>query len=124
MKVEFCKSGVIESFVRETQIGYNSKKLITESVSSEFSRMQALTEDEKKKLVIVRKDKKKDKLVIDGLEDTMNSISNDGLINPLNNELQDENKEVKVKVPGCVIAKPRRENIIPVYMGNNNQYLG
>ena len=124
LKIEFCKSGVIESFVRETQIGYNNKKLITESVSSEFSRMQALTEDEKKKLVIVRKDKKKDKLVIDGLEDTMNSISNDGLINPLNNELQDENKEVKVKVPGCVIAKPRRENIIPVYMGTNNQCLG
>lgn len=124
LRIEICKSGVIESFVRETQIGYNSKKLISESVGSEFTRLQSLTEDEKKKLVIVKKDKNKDKFVIDGLEDTMSSISNDGLIAPNGYRLDDENKEVKVKVPGCVIAKPRRENVIPVYMGTNNQCLG
>lgn len=123
LQIEFCKSGIIESFVRDTQMGYNNRLKITESVSNTFFREQAVHED-KKDLVIIKKNKNTGKLSIDGLEKTMDSISNDGLISSDNNKVDDENKAVKVKVPGCVIAKPRRENVIPVYMGTNNQCLG
>lgn len=122
MKIEICKSGIIESFVRDTQVGYKNKCMMTESMASVFEQSVINESDGKKNLVIVKKDKKSGKLSIDGLEDTMNSISSDGLIS--SDFKQEEKKEVKVKVPGCVIAKPRRENIIPVYMGTNNSCLG
>jgi len=123
MKIELCRSGIIESFVRDTQVGYKNKNKMSQSMSEAF-RESVINEAGDKKLVIVKKDKKSGELSINGLEDTMNSISSDGLVSNDPYKTKEEHKEVKVSVPGCVIAKPRRENVIPVYMGTNNSCLG
>ena len=123
LKIEINRTGIIESFVKDTTIGYKSKQHIAESAASTFKKNLEVMTEGNKKLVIVHKDKNKGGLSIKGLEDTMDSISSDGLV-ANDNSKKDTREEVKVKVPGCVIAKPRRENVIPVYMGTNNSCLG
>ena len=121
LKVEFDRSGVIESFVKDTYTSVRNKAMMTESMSAAFER-SILHESDENKLVIVKKNKS-GKLSIDGMEDTMNSISNDGLVSNDPTATKPV-EEVKVDVPGCVIAKPRRENIIPIMMGTNHTNLG
>ena len=121
LKIEICRSGVIESFVREAYTNVRSKANACKSMTETFME-SVMTEGDKKNLVIVRKNKH-GKLSIDGLEDTMDSISNDGLVSSVGPQNKKEEK-VEVDVPGCVIGKPRRENIIPIYMGINESCLG
>lgn len=124
LKVEICRSGIIESAVREAYATVRSKANACKSMTESFAE-SVLTEakDGKKDLVIVKKNKH-GKLSIDGLEDTMDSISSDGLVSTVGIDKYKDDKEVRVDVPGCVIAKPRRENIIPIYMGINESCLG
>lgn len=122
LKIEFDRSGIIESFVRDTYTSVRNKAMMNESMASAF-KTSILNESDDKKLVIVKKDKATGKLAIDGLEGTMNSISNDGLVSPDGQKIKDK-EEVKVDVPGCVIGTPRRENIIPIIMGTNDTCLG
>lgn len=149
-KLEFCRSGIIESFVRDTQVAHRAKTTMTESCSTQFlenaplkhmfteSSVQAIHEKlegkHKKKFVMVRKSKDDPgKLVIDkdgkgelGYDerDSMKSkglVPRDGLIGGI---AQIKPEEVKVKVPGSVIANPRREHVIPIYMNTNETCLG
>ena len=123
LKVEICRSGIIESAVREAYASVRSKANASKSLSESFKEQAINEADGKKDLVIVKKNKH-GKLSIDGLEDTMDSISNDGLVSTVGIDKHKDDEEVRVDVPGCVIAKPRRENIIPIYMGINESCLG
>lgn len=119
LNVEICYNGIIESAVRTAQI-VNNRKHFVESVSAEFNRT-VLTED--KSLKIVKKDKRTGKLSIAGMEDEYNNedLSPDGLIGYAKQSKEDD---VKVDVPGCIMAKVKREQVIPIYIGENNTCLG
>ena len=122
LKVELSYSGVIESVIRNAET-VNKRKNIMESTASEFRRT-VLHED--KSLKIVKKDKRTGKLSIAGMEkeigdDGDEDLSPDGLIGYAK---QSGENEVKVDVPGCVMAKIRREQVIPIYIGENNTCLG
>ena len=121
LNVEFSYSGIIDSAVREAKIA-NERRHIVESVTDQFNRT-AITED--KNLKIVKKDKRTGKLSIAGMEDEINDkedLSPDGLIGYA--KQKDKDKEVKLQVPGCVIAKIKRQQVIPIYIGENNTCLG
>lgn len=122
LKIEFDRSGIIESFVKDTYTGVRNKMMLSESMAAAH-KYSIINEDADKKLVMVRKNKESGKLSIDGLEDTMDSISSDGLVTDSGKNTENKN-HIEVDVPGCVIAKPRRENIIPIIMGTNHTCLG
>ena len=96
-----------------------------ESTSSEFSKSIL---NEKGDLKIVKKDKKTGKLSIAGMEDELEdekeTLTPDGMINLAKQDRTSPNKEIKVDVPGCVVARVRREQVIPIYIGENNTCLG
>lgn len=120
LNIEICRKGIIESIVQNAKVA-NEKRSIIESTSNQFSN-EVL--NEKGEFSIVKKDKKTGKLVIDGLEDEMkDSLTSDGMINLANQDRTGKN-EIKVDVPGCVVARIKREQVIPIYIGENNTCLG
>lgn len=120
LNIEICRKGIIESIVQNAK-AVNEKRSIIESTSNQFSN-EVL--NEKGEFSIVKKDKKTGKLVIDGLEDEMkDSLTSDGMINLATQDRTGKN-EIKVDVPGCVVARIKREQVIPIYIGENNTCLG
>ena len=123
LNVEICRKGIIESVVENART-VNNKRHFVESAASEFSRSVL---QEKGDLKLVKKDKKTGKLVIDGMEeeigDPTETLTSDGMIN-LATQDRSGKKNVKVNVPGCVVARVRREQVIPIYIGENNTCLG
>ena len=120
LNIEICRKGIIESIVQNAKVA-NEKRSIIESTSNQFSN-EVL--NEKGEFSIVKKDKKTGKLVIDGLEDEMkDSLTSDGMINLATQDRAGKN-EIKVDVPGCVVARIKREQVIPIYIGENNTCLG
>lgn len=120
LNIEICRKGIIESIVQNAKAA-NEKRSIIESTSNQFSN-EVL--NEKGEFSIVKKDKKTGKLVIDGLEDEMkDSLTSDGMINLATQDRTGKN-EIKVDVPGCVVARIKREQVIPIYIGENNTCLG
>lgn len=120
LNVEICRKGIIESVVQNAQLT-NRRRNFIESASSEFTRSVL---NEKGELKIVKKDKKTGKLVMDGMEDEINddTLTPDGMLNLAK---QDRSaNEIKVDVPGCVVARVKREQVIPIYIGENNTCLG
>ena len=117
LDIELCYSGIIESAVNAAKIAH-TKRHIMESTAEEFNRT-VLTEN--KGLKIVKKDKRTGKLSIAGMEDD-EDLSPDGLIGYA--KQQDKNDNVKVDVPGCILSKVKREQVIPIYIGENNTCLG
>lgn len=115
--IEISRKGIIESVVENARKSYRSRNFI-ESTESQF-----FNEASKSELKIVKPDKKTGKLVIDGIEDEVKDdlTANDGLV-PTN--MNTSVKEVKVDVPGCVVSRIRREQVIPIYIGENNTCLG
>lgn len=127
LQVEICRRGIIESEVRNAQVT-NKRKGFMESTSAQFFNEVALTEG-KKDLKIVKKDKKSGKLVVDGIEEDIddetnhkNELVSDGLIGFANQ--RDNRPEITVDVPGCVVSRIKREQVIPIYIGSNNTCLG
>lgn len=130
-QVELCRSGIIESFVLDTQRAVMREQARPVSMTEAFTEsvlLEKLDGKHKKGLVMVQKDKKSGELSIKGLEDKYSQAEEmepvtDGLVSndPWGVE---KKKEVKVKVPGCVIANPRREHVIPIYMSTNDICLG
>ena len=113
--IEISRKGIIESKVEEARKSYRARNFM-ESASEEFFNEADLK--------VVRKDKKSGKLVIDGVEDDVKDdlTANDGLVS--NSPFNTTTKEVKVDVPGCVVSRVRREQVIPIYIGENNTCLG
>lgn len=124
LNIEICRKGIIESVVENARIA-NKRRNFMESVSSEFSKSIL---NEKGDLKIVKKDKKTGKLSIAGMEDELEdekeTLTPDGMINLAKQDRTTPNKEIKVDVPGCVVARVRREQVIPIYIGENNTCLG
>lgn len=124
LNIEICRKGIIESVVENARIA-NKRRNFMESVSSEFSKSIL---NEKGDLKIVKKDKKTGKLSIAGMEDELEdekeTLTPDGMINLAKQDRTSPNKEIKVDVPGCVVARVRREQVIPIYIGENNTCLG
>ena len=120
LNIEICRKGIIESIIQNAKAA-NEKRSIIESTSNQFSN-EVL--NEKGEFSIIKKDKKTGKLVIDGLEDEMkDSLTSDGMINLATQDRTGKN-EIKVDVPGCVVARIKREQVIPIYIGENNTCLG
>ena len=121
LKVELNFSGIIESAVRTAKIQHERQHIV-ESVTDQFNRT-VLRED--KGLKIVKKDKRTGKLSIAGMEDEINDeedLSPDGLIGYA--KQKDNQRDIQVNVPGCIVAKIKREQVIPIYIGENNTCLG
>lgn len=122
LNVELCRSGIIESAVMDTYNTVKRRSTLSESVSSSFDK-EIL--HEKGKLAIVRKDKTTGELVIDGKENKLvANTSSDGLVTADGFYISDKSKEIKVDVPGCVLSKVKREQVIPIYIGNSDRCLG
>lgn len=121
LNIEICRRGIIESVITHTKMT-NERRHFIESVCDEYDRTVV---SEKGDLKVVKKDKKSGKLVIHGMEDEMNdeSLTSDGMINLATQDKSGKNK-VKVDVPGCVLARVKREQVIPIYIGENNTCLG
>ena len=123
LNIEICRKGIIESVVENAKKA-NDRRNLMESASAQFGR-EVLTE--KGGLKIVKKDKKTGKLSIAGMEDEVEdekeTLTPDGMINLAHQDRTSENK-VKVDVPGCVVARVKREQVIPIYIGENNTCLG
>ena len=121
LNIEICRKGIIESIVEDAKKANDRKHSLIESTSNQFSNEVI---NEKGQFSIVKKDKKTGKLVIDGLEDEMkDSLTSDGMIN-LATQDRTGNERVTVDVPGCVVARIKREQVIPIYIGENNTCLG
>lgn len=128
LNVEICRKGIIESVVRQAKIS-NDRRSFMESTAAEFNR-EVLTEGGKdKKLVMIKKNKKSGKLSVEGLEDDVDKETGhkdelvaDGLIGF--GRQTSTGSEVKVDVPGCVVSRVKREQVIPIYIGDNNTCLG
>ena len=118
LKVELSFNGIITDAVNRARLTHERQHFM-ESVSGEFNRT-VIRED--KNLKIVKKDNTSGKLVIDGMED---ELSSDGLVG-MNNRKKDnpDDDSTKVSVPGCVMSKVKREQVIPIYIGENNTCLG
>lgn len=125
LNVEFCYNGIIDSIVNDAKIA-NTRKNIIESASAEFNRTVIV--EGNKDLKIVKKDKKTGKLSIAGMEDELGvsdkneELTPDGLIGYA--KQNQNNDETNVEVPGCVMSKVKREQVIPIYIGENNTCLG
>ncbi len=89
IKIEIDKSGVLESAVKEHH--RTTKIQNTSILESTFDFDRTVPDDEK----------------LEGLKDTK---THDGLI-----DIKADNKS-KIKVPGCIVKKLKRENVIPVYI--------
>ena len=122
LNIEICRKGIIESIVQNAKTANDRKIALRESSTSNQFFKDVL--NEKGEFSIVKKDKKTGKLVIDGLEDEMkDSLTSDGMINLATQDRTGKN-EIKVDVPGCVVARIKREQVIPIYIGENNTCLG
>lgn len=117
LKVELSFSGIITDAVNKARLTHERQHFM-ESVSGEFNRT-VIKED--KNLKIVKKDHKSGELVIDGMED---ELSSDGLVGLKKRSITNNDDNVKVSVPGCVMSKVKREQVIPIYIGENNTCLG
>ena len=121
LNIEICRKGVIESVVSHAKMT-NDRRHFIESVCDEYDRTVV---SEKGELKIVKKEKKTGKLVIHGMEEEIGdeSLTSDGMVNLATQDKSGKNK-VKVDVPGCVLARIKREQVIPIYIGENNTCLG
>ena len=91
IKIQLDKSGVLESAVKEHHKTIKIRRSsIIESTGS-FDR--TIPDDEK----------------LEGISN--DNKTTDGFINANNNE-----NENKIKIPGCIVKKLKRENIIPIYI--------
>lgn len=133
LQVEICRKGIIESAVQDAQLVQNRKSFM-ESTASQFNR-EVITEIQggksgKGKLKVVKKSKTTGKLSIAGMEDELGvpddkkeTLAPDGMIG-IASLGANTMPEVKVDVPGCVVSHIRREQVIPIYIGENNTCLG
>ena len=121
INIEICRKGIIESVVNHTKMT-NDRRHFIESVCDEYNRTVV---SEKGDLKIVKKEKKTGKLVIHGMEEEIDdeSLTSDGMVNLATQDKSGKDK-VKVDVPGCVLARIKREQVIPIYIGENNTCLG
>lgn len=120
--IELSKSGMIESAIIDAYNAEQIKKRKIKSMSESFNEQFIA---EKSDLVIVKKDKDTGKLKIDGMEDVMDSISSERLISDADKKKDKKDDErIEVDIPGCVIIKPKRYNVIPLYMNSNDTCLG
>lgn len=101
--VEICKSGIIESVVK--QYDQAIKKLNVYSAHSMAHEHTVLTEKANNKDI-----KATGGLTLGGHELDSRMIANDGLVGG------EKPKPVDVKIPGCVIHKLEREQVVPIYI--------
>ena len=122
LEIELNRSGIIDSAVLDAYTVANRKKVLSESVSSEFDRSVL---NERKDLKIVKKGAS-GKLEIEKTIDEKLGISNDGLVTDgIFDVGRTVNKnEIKIDVPGCVVTKVKREQVIPIYVGTTDTCLG
>ena len=119
ISIEVSTSGIIESAVIDAYNMEQIKKRKIKSMTEAFNE-QFINEDGK--MIIVRKDKKNGGLKIDGMEDVMDSLSpSDGLVS---DKKKEDNDRIEVDIPGCVIIRPKRYNVLPLYMNTNDTCLG
>ena len=98
--IEICRSNIIESAVKNHDIAYKKKQKYSESSMAHLREASSSAKDIRAAgNITFAQDKKDDRI-----------IANDGLINGTHVE------PVKVTVPGCVIKKLPREQVVPIYI--------
>lgn len=123
LQLEICKSGVLESVVLDKYNEIKKRRSIAESVSDQFFRETAIKEDSDLKMIT--KDKKTGKLVeVDNKKKKSAVGSSEGLVTDGIFNVKNDREDVKVDVPGCVVTKLKREQVIPIYMGTSETCLG
>jgi len=124
LDVEICKTGIIESAVKSTYLSVERKSHLSESCASEFNSTLSPIQEKKGGLEIVQKNKTTGELQIRGKEDPLiANTTSDGLFDINGNATL--KKEVKpIDVPGCVVSKLKREQVIPLVIGNSTKALG
>lgn len=121
LKVELCTSGIVESVVKDAYYTANRRSHLAESASAEYDRVLL---EKNGGLEIVQKNKTTGQLEIRGKENELvANTSSDGLFN-LDHNKNAEDDGRPVEVPGCVVARLKREQVIPIFIGESNKSLG
>lgn len=121
LTLEFGTNGIIDSVVKDAYYTVNRQSSMCESASSEFDKLLLERGD---KFAIVQKNKTTGELEIRGKENELvANTSSDGLFDTSGayNKQQDNSP---IKIPGCVVSKLKREQVIPIYIGDSNKCLG
>lgn len=108
LEVEFCKSGIIESLVLDAERGSNLKQSLTESYSLNNQFMSTLSP--------IHEDKNRNMNVSGNLslgKRNEDIYSQDGLIGDKSNKKKNVGK---INVPGCVLKRLPRDQVIPIYI--------
>ncbi len=133
LSIEISKSGIIESAVNETFMNHTRRSAMTESMASQFNNSvynETVITEKDGSLRIIRKDKKDGKLKdvtdVNTSSDDNDDLNVDGLVTNSRYGLQagSPNDKVEVQVPGCVVNKLKREQVIPIYVGSSDVCLG
>ena len=112
IKLTLNYSGILEDTVLDTYRYYSRKKpKLPTALSEEY------LHEKGKPLAMVAFNKNNGKMEIKARSDQP-----DGLVDP--NEEKDENNEYKVDIPGCVVNKIKREQVIPLYLQGTDKCLG
>lgn len=121
--LEFNTTGVIDSVVKSAYHTANRRmSVLSESAAAEFDRIVL---EGKGKLSIVQRNKTTGELEIKGKENELvANTASDGLFDSTGAYKKNPDCEKPVDVPGCVISRLKREQVIPVYIGDSNKCLG
>lgn len=104
LNVELCKSGILESAVREAELVVSKKASYSKSSLSKMFEQQVLSETKSKNI------EAKGNIDFGSYKSDDRILSSDGLIG------QEKQDIVKVKTLGCVIKKCPREQVLPIYI--------
>lgn len=102
--IEICKSGIIESAVKETKKAMDSKAKNVPTSMAKLFEQQIITEAKEKNI------EAKGNIDFGTSKTDDRIIANDGLIG------QEKAKPVDVKALGCVVRKLPREQVVPIYI--------
>ena len=111
ISIQICKSGIIESAVRNTKDAFEKKQKTSASSLSNIHEQKMMREGK-----VITEGDKKDIEAKGNIDIGNNTIdkrivqANDGLISG------DAIEPVKVKAPGCVVKKLAREQVVPIYI--------
>lgn len=109
--IQICKSGIIESAVRDAKDAFEKKQKTSASSLSNIHEQKMMREGK-----VITEGDKKDIEAKGNIDIGNNTIdkriiqANDGLISG------DAIEPVKVKAPGCVVKKLAREQVVPIYI--------
>ena len=107
--IEICRSGIIESAVHETEIGFKKRNNYSKSSLSSVHRESCLNEANNRNPADAMEAKGNINLGKNA-KDSRIIMANDGLIS------EKKPDPIKVRAPGCVIKKIPRDRVVPIYV--------